>query len=117
MPENTTPRLQSLLDIDADLVDRIFDYLLAEFPQLAGAQISKAKEAVRDEFAGDRGYVRSAKAQASRTLARDVLALFNGRNATEVARSLQVSRATVYRVLKQAGREDGGAAKNVSRSA
>ena len=35
--------------------------------------------------------------------ARQVLRLFNGCNATEVARELNVGRATVYRVLKQAG--------------
>ena len=109
------PHLQALIAAEPDLVDRIFDYLLAEFPQIAGPQFAQARDAVRDEFAGERGYVRSARAQASRALARDVLALFNGRNATEVARALNISRATVYRVLKQSGREGGG--ETVSRSA
>ena len=36
-------------------------------------------------------------------LATQVLSLFNGRNATEVARCLNISRATVYRLLKQPG--------------
>ena len=34
---HTPPKgLQALLDAEPDLVDRIFEYLLAEFPQLAG---------------------------------------------------------------------------------
>jgi DNA-directed RNA polymerase specialized sigma subunit len=32
-----------------------------------------------------------------------VARLFNGRNATEVARVLKISRITVYRLLKQPG--------------
>lgn len=97
------PHLQSLLAAEPDLVDRIFDYLLAEFPQLAGPEFVDAKQAVRDEFRGARAYVRHDRREVAQGTARKVLALFNGRNATEVARSLQISRATVYRALKQAG--------------
>jgi transcriptional regulator of acetoin/glycerol metabolism len=89
--------------IDPDLVDRIFDYLLSEFPQIAGGSIDKAKRAVRAEFAGERPYLAARGSVERQALAQDVLRLFNGRNATEVARRLGISRPTVYRYLKQAG--------------
>ncbi|WP_287804147.1 helix-turn-helix domain-containing protein [Diaphorobacter sp.] len=101
---HTQPKdLQALLDAEPDLVDRIFDYLLAEFPQLAGdaARVEKAQAAVRAEFAGEEVYIQK---RSSRDIAGEVLRLFNGRNATEVARRLQIHRATVYRYLKQAGK-------------
>lgn len=102
---NTQPKeLQQLLEACPDLVDRIFDYLLEEFPQLAGdtARLKKAEAAVRAEFAGSEVYLQK---RSSRDLAAEVLRLFNGRNATEVARRLGVSKRTVYRYLKQPGRE------------
>jgi len=40
------------------------------------------------------------------TRARKVLALFNGRNAREVARKLGISRTSVYRYLKQPGGQE-----------
>lgn len=96
--------LQALLDAEPDLVDRIFEYLLSEFPQLAGdaARVRKAQSAVRAEFAGEEVYIPK---RASRDLASEVLQYFNGRNATEVARRLGISRRTVYRYLKQPGKE------------
>ena len=101
---NTQPKaLQDLLDANPDLVDRIFDYLLDQLPQLAGNAdgIDRAKAAVRAEFAGEETYIQK---RSSKELAGEVLRLFNGRNATEVARKLGVGRATVYRYIKQAGR-------------
>lgn len=100
----TPPKeLQDLLADEPDLVDRIFEYLLTEFPQLAGdaARVEKAQAAVRAEFAGEEVYIQK---RSSREIAAEVLRLFNGRNATEVARRLQIHRATVYRYLKQAGK-------------
>lgn len=89
--------------IDADLVDRIFEYLLEEFPQIAGPGFAKAKKAVRAEFAGERPYIAS-KTEADRhALAVTVLGMFNGRNAREIARRLGIGRTTVYRIIKQAG--------------
>ena len=102
-----TPDLQRLIDAEPDLVDRIFDYLLAEFPQIAGmpaASLQKTKAAVRAEFAGEECYIASRPATARQQMVAEILALFNGRNATEVARRLQISRATVYRVIKQPGK-------------
>lgn len=88
---------------DPDLVDRIFEYLLAEFPQLAGPQLEVAKTAVRDEFRGEDVYIAARPMTERRRQAQEILALFNGRNATEVARRLRISRSTVYRVIKQPG--------------
>lgn len=95
--------LQALLAAEPDLVDRIFEYLLTEFPQLAGdaARVYKAQSAVRAEFAGEEVYIQK---RSSKDIAAEVLRLFNGRNATEVARRLQIHRATVYRYLKQSGK-------------
>ena len=101
---HTTPKeLQALLSAEPDLVDRIFEYLLAEFPQLAGdaARVQKAQTAVRAEFAGEEVYIQK---RSSREISAEVLRLFNGRNATDVARRLGIGRATVYRYIKQAGK-------------
>lgn len=113
-PARTRPlpaELQRLLDAEPDLVDRIFDYIFSD-PQLAqaitaigvqsGQKISQLKTAVRAEFRGEECYIAGRPAtERQRTVAR-VLALFNGRNATEVARQLGIGRTTVYRYLKQA---------------
>ena len=102
-----TSELTRLIQSEPDLVDRIFDYILSD-PSLANAlknlngnktdPVDALKSAVRAEFSGETVYV-----AARREISGQVLALFNGRNATEVARRLQVSRATVYRHIKQAG--------------
>ncbi|MDM0003900.1 Mor transcription activator family protein [Variovorax sp. J22R203] len=85
-------------------MDHVFAYLLREFPHLAGPQFAKAKRALREHLAGERVYVAARGSGDRAALAREVLSLFNGRNATEVARSLSISRATVYRLLKQTAR-------------
>lgn len=101
------PRTRTPEDGGADFVDHVFAYLLAEFPQIAGPRFANAKRAVREELAGERVYVATRGSAERQALAHEVLALFNGRNATEVARRLNISRATVYRLLKQP-RRDGG---------
>lgn len=103
MPHPPPKDLQDLLAAEPDLVDRIFDYLLAEFPQLAGdaSSVRRAQNAVRAEFAGEEVYIPKRN---SKDVAGEVLRLFNGRNATEVARRLGIHRATVYRYLKQPGK-------------
>ena len=103
----STTELNRLLKAEPDLVDRVFEYILSD-PELAAAigriggpktdQVDALKASVRAEFKGQTVYVAGRLA-----LTESVLALFNGRNATEVARRLQISRATVYRHLKQAG--------------
>ena len=59
MPHPPPKDLQDLLAAEPDLVDRIFDYLLAEFPQLAGdvSSVRRAQDAVRAEFAGEEVYI------------------------------------------------------------
>jgi len=93
-----TPGLDSLLKAEPDLVDRIFDYLIEAHPEIAGLRLDEARSAVRRDLMGERGYISK---RPRGDLARQVLALFNGRNASEVARKLNIGRATVYRYLKQ----------------
>lgn len=109
---SATPTLDLLVAEEPDLVDRIFDYILAD-PVLALALqkieqrseadggLRKIKAAVREEFAGTACYIQGRPRE---VVTAQVLALFNGRNASEVARRLQISRATVYRAIKQPGR-------------
>lgn len=86
-----------------DLVDAIFAYIFAEFPELA-ERIADMKEATRREFCGQQTYVK--RSQSARdALSREVLAMFDGRNASEVARRLNIGRATVYRIIKQGGQK------------
>lgn len=92
--------------VPPDIVDRIFDYVVEQIPELAERR-RMVERAIRDEFGTMRGYVRrhTGEQQAfALTLSTEVGRLFNGRNASEVARVLQISRATVYRLLKQPGR-------------
>lgn len=109
---NPPPALNARLpdrDVDPDLVDRIFEYLIELSPELAqkADRLAELKDAVRGEFAGDKAWIsRTSKTDRERRrqeLAAEVLSLFNGTNASEVARRLHIGRATVYRVLKQAG--------------
>lgn len=102
---------------DPDLVDRIFEYILAE-PAMAQAvqavarlrpsgvsaehALQQLKSAVRQEFNGERCYITAHPATERQEKVAQVLRLFNGRNATEVARRLQISRSSVYSYIKQA---------------
>jgi len=102
---STQSKLDTLVQTEPDLVDRIFDYILSD-PAMAAALRSRQtdpvddlKAAVRAEFQGEECYITGRRVQAA-----NVLALFNGRNASEVARRLNISRATVYRHIKQPGK-------------
>lgn len=107
-----TPKLNTLLQADPDLVDRIFDYIFQD-PALAkalnaqaeqgSATVDKLKIAVRSEFKGEECYIAGRPATQRQETVSKVLALFNGRNASEIARKLNISRRTVYRILKQPG--------------
>lgn len=109
---NPTPHLQKLIETSPGLMDRIFDYILADPHLLAqlktagkadDATIDKIKTALCQEFKGEQIKVTARTPLQRQQTVHQVLALFNGRNATEVARRLQISRATVYRILKQPG--------------
>lgn len=116
-PKTATSSLDLLTQRDPDLVDRIFDYILSD-PALATAigkvgdaskdTIPALKTAVRAEFVGETCYISSHSPTDRQLRVQQVLALFNGRNATEVARTLKISRASVYRCLKQPGGRAGG---------
>lgn len=105
--DDPTPQLSALLQSEPDLVDRIFEYVLQEFPDFAAAagksRIGELKLSVRQEFAGDRQRIGPQTHAGRRDTANQVLRLFNGRNATEVARRLRISRASVYRYIKSSG--------------
>lgn len=98
--KSPTPELDALVRQEPDLVDRIFDYILSELPELDCGKAQVIAHKVRQVHGGDLAYVR----KRTENVPHEVLRLFNGRNASEVARRLQISRATVYRVIKQAGR-------------
>lgn len=87
---------------NADLVDVIFQHLGEEFPHLA-LRLGVLKEEVRHEFSGMEIYIARRSSARRKQLTKEVLTLFNGRNASEVARKLGIGRATVYRIIKQDG--------------
>lgn len=87
---------------DPDLIDRIVDYIVAELPEMS-ARAGALKELARREFAGDRTYIPRRSAADRERVVILVLELFNGRNATEIARRLKISRASVYRIIKTEG--------------
>jgi DNA-binding phage protein len=123
---NTTPREQpQLVDLaapspqpeppaadspfrDPDFVDRVWAYMLQSWPQrladIAPTEVEDVKQYIRQSERGERPYITPAGDAARERKAQQILSCFNGRNATEVARMVGCSRATVYRVLKQAGR-------------
>ncbi len=96
------PETPPLFDAEPDLVDRIFDYIAQELPEVSGS-VCHLKTKVRAEFRGEECYIANRPATARQQQVAQVLALFNGRNATEVARRLGISRVTVWRMLKQSG--------------
>ena len=89
-----------------DLVDAIFVLLVSEHPELARLNLADLKRLAREEFGGEKAYVRMPQEADERQRAQldQVLSLFNGRNASEIARKLGIGRATVYRLLKRARR-------------
>ncbi|MDC2858597.1 helix-turn-helix domain-containing protein [Delftia sp. DT-2] len=92
-------------DFAPDLVDRMFDYLVELLPELRGspAAMERVQLQLRREFAGQDAYIPARSSGDKAEERRQVLRLWNGRNATAVARTLGISRATVYRHLKQPG--------------
>lgn len=90
---------------EPDLVDRIWEYVLEQLPELCSRRASII-DAIRSEYGGDEHYIRrmdESPAERAERMRVEVRKMWNGRNASEVARVLRISRATVYRVLKQPG--------------
>lgn len=71
-------------------------------PTAAADPLRHLKTAVRAEFQGERCYITARPVTQRQERVAQVLQLFNGRNATEVARRLQISRRSVYAYIKQA---------------
>lgn len=88
---------------ERDPVTRIMKLLAQLLPEVAGAspaRLESIESMIRREYGGSSWRIRKRPPlDKSR-----VLECFDGRNATAVARQLGISRATVYRVLKQPGR-------------
>jgi DNA-binding NtrC family response regulator len=87
---------------ESDFVCGALD-LLVRSGLIADEDRPAADKALRSHFKGNTYYVAATEPTDSAAAARQVLAKFNGRNPREVARELGVSRATVYRRLKQPG--------------
>jgi Mor transcription activator family len=98
MTSDTTPQPARA----PDLVDLVVDYVTSLAPALT-TQREQIEQDLRAEFGGESHYVQARVEKDRQRRAREVLALFNGRNATEVARRLNLSRASVYRYIKQPG--------------
>lgn len=98
-------RRASDADCVPDLVDRMFDYLVELLPEIrhSNESLERVQAALRKEFAGQEVYIPARSSVGKAEERKAVLRLWNGRNATTVARTLGISRATVYRHLKQAG--------------
>jgi len=96
-PEATLP--PQVASVNGDLVDRIFELLRGTLP--GGVDLEVAKSAVREEFGGEVTTVHKISPIEKARIRYEVLRQFNGQNATELARKLGISRATVYRLLKQ----------------
>jgi len=86
-----------------DFVTALFDLLEQTHPDITGKR-EAMEDDVRHYMRGQRGTVLAKPDKNTR--ARKVLALFNGRNAREVARKLGISRTSVYRYLKQPGGQE-----------
>jgi Mor family transcriptional regulator len=87
---------------DSDLIDRIFDYIVAEMPEMR-ERAEALKECARREFGGMETYIPRRSDADRQRLVVLVLELFNGRNATEIARRLKIGRTSVYRIIKTHG--------------
>lgn len=100
-----TPCLDRIIERDPDIVDRMFDYLLQQMPELAGrvGELAKAERALRSEFKASRGlHVRSPQADDRRELRAAVLSYPPGTSAGQVAREHGISAITVRRIRASA---------------
>lgn len=105
LPDAASTPAQPDADFAPDLVDRMFEYLVELLPELRGspAKVESIQQQLRSEFAGQDAYIPARSSLDKAEERRRVMQLWDGRNATAVARALGISRATVYRHLKQPG--------------
>lgn len=103
LPTSVSPVGTTTTTTEPDLLDRIFDFLQAELHQAVPvpvpARLERIKARTRAEFGGCECYI--LRTDRDRRVS-EILRLFNGRNAAEVASLLNIDRATVYRVVKRA---------------
>lgn len=82
-----------------DIVDRFIACARTAFPDTDAATLRELENQLRTEFGGGKGiYVRKPGRLDQ------LRSMYNGRNASECARQLGCSRATVYRLIKTQGR-------------
>jgi Mor family transcriptional regulator len=94
--------ISALLD-NVDLIDKIFEFIQIEFPEMHDKAFAQKELALR-EFAGIETYIpRRSQAERDR-IAREVITVFNGSNAHEVAKRVCISRSSVYRIIKASTR-------------
>lgn len=88
---------------EPDLVARMVAFIGQERPELDAGTLAAVEQRLRQEFGGDTVYVAKHTTRDRGDLVAQVRRMFNGRNATEIARRLKIGRATVYRMVKTAG--------------
>lgn len=86
---------------EPDLVDRVGQWLVAQ-GLLAADKLTEFQRDTRQEFGGELTYVHKTSPTEKAEKIRQLLANFNGRNPTTLARELRIGRSTVYAKLKQA---------------
>jgi transcriptional regulator of acetoin/glycerol metabolism len=79
---------------EPDLFDKVLSYLTGILPTLPEKKALEIEQELRALHGGDTHYIR-------KHISYNALSAFNGRNASEIARIMGVSRSTVYRKLKQ----------------
>ena len=87
---------------NADLIDTIFDFIEKEFPELR-SRAPALKQLARREFAGILTYIPRRSPSERNRIEAEVALLFKGNNVAEVARKLNISNASVYRIIKNPG--------------
>ncbi len=89
-------------------INTIAAEVAAEFMQALQQEFSrdlaqKIEARLRREMSGDRTYMPRESTASRKAMHDKVRRMFNGSNATEIARELGIGRTTVYRILKQPG--------------
>lgn len=110
MTAMSPPKTSVLAPVDddgglPDVVARLLSHLCSEMPELKedAGRVQRMERVLRSEFGGQRIYIAATPAQEREQAMQEVLRRFNGRNASALAREMGLSRATVYRYIKQAG--------------
>ena len=87
-----------------DVATEVANDIVKQWAAELGRELAeKIEKRLRREMAGDRIYI-SNESESSRKQKYDMVRrMYNGRNATAIARELKIGRATVYRILKTPG--------------